>query len=293
MAFFNEQWFIHAVDDNVTHLAQQMRQKTMGSYREKSGVVGKTCPFQRLGPVEMQAIVQRDADTSYLNPPQSKRRAQLKDFGAAVLIDEFDTVKTLTNPQSEFAEMLAKSRNRKMDDFAITASLADVLVVDEASESFSTAALPSGQKIANGGTGLTMGKIKDATFILNSADVDEEDRFFFYSPKAMRRLLDDTQVTSSDFSSINALTQGTFPFDAKWMGCYWRMTTRLALVGNIRSCILWQKNAVGVAVGLAKDIEVTQNPAKWNNPQVVLKLSAGGTRIDDAGVVQVDIDESV
>src|SRR5262245_42453609 len=169
MAFFNEQWFIHAVDDNVTHLAQQMRQKTGGSYREKSGVVGKTCPFQRLGPVEMQAIVQRDADTSYLNPPQSKRRAQLKDFGAAVLIDEFDTVKTLTNPQSEFAEMLAKSRNRKMDDFALQAALADVLVVDEASETFTTAALPSGQKIVNGGTGLTMAKIKDATFILNNA----------------------------------------------------------------------------------------------------------------------------
>lgn len=288
-----EQWFIHAVDDNVTHLAQQERQKTAGAYREKSGVVGKTCPFQRLGAVEMVPIVQRDADTSYLNPPQSKRRAQLRDYGAAVLIDDLDIIRTLTSPQSEFALMLAKARNRRMDDFALQGALADVLVVDEANESFSTAALPGSQIIVNGGAGMTMSKVKDATFILNSADVDEDDRYFFYSPRAMRRLLDDTQVTSADFSTIAALANGTFPFDARWMGCYWRMSTRLNITGNIRQCVLWQKNAVGVAVGLMQDMQISENPAKWNNTQLVMKLSAGACRIDDAGVVRVDIDESV
>src|SRR5262245_16698170 len=120
MAFFNEAWFIHAVNDNVIHLAQQIEQRVMGTVRTREGVVGKTDPWQRLAAAEMVLVTARDADTSYLNPAQSKRRAILRDFNAAVLIDEFDTLKTLTNPQSEFAQMLVRARNRQMDRFVLS-----------------------------------------------------------------------------------------------------------------------------------------------------------------------------
>jgi hypothetical protein len=86
--------------------------------------------------------------------------------------------------------------------------------------------------------------------------------------------------------------------DATWYGFKWRMSTRLPLAvapagtANIRSCIAVQKQAVGLAVSLVKELEVTTAVHKWNNPQVVIKLSAGGVRIDDNGVVQVDVDES-
>ncbi|MGH6782816.1 MAG: phage capsid protein, partial [Sphingomonadaceae bacterium] len=160
-------------------------------------------------------------------------------------------------------------------------------------ETSGTQAMLAANQIANGGTNLTMAKIRQSARILNVSDVEQEGRYFHYSPQGMEKLLADTQVTSSDFSTIQALTFGTFPMDAMWMGFKWRMSTVLPISGNIRSCIAYQKNAVGLAVGLFQDIRVNEAPHKWNNVQVVLKLSAGAVRTDEAGVVQIDIDESV
>jgi len=291
MAIFNEAWFVHALNDTLTQLAQQKIQKTAGSYRVKDGVVGKTYPFNRIGAVSMSAV-SRDTDTTYINPPSSKRRALLGDTAAAVLIDEFDEVRTLVNLDSEHSMNLTNARNRQLDDIVLLASLAAVTTVDEAGETTSSTAFPAGQQIANGGTGLTLAKILSAAEIMNGQDVDPDDRYFFYSAHAMTNLLNNTVVTSSDFNTIQALARGGFPMDQSWMGFRWRMSTRLAKVGNVRSCVAWQRNAMGVAVGLVKDVEVSQAPHKWNNTQVIIKLTAGACRIDDAGVVQIDIDET-
>jgi len=294
----NEAWFIHAVNDNVTHLAQQKRAKSTGSVRRRDGVVGKTYPFNRIGAVEMTLITSRDGTTDYLNPAQTKRRAVLRDFGAAALIDDFDQVKTLTSPQSEASMMIAQARERQVDRllFSVTAAQVGGIIglattVDEAAETTGTQAVT--QTVANGGTGLTMAKIRTTIGFLDAADVDQDDRYFVASPEGILDLLADSTVTSSDFSSLRALEAGTFPMDATWMGFKWRKSTLLPKTGNIRTCMAWQKNAVGLAVGLITDVKVNENPERWNNTQVVCKLSAGAVRIDDLGVVQVDIDESV
>lgn len=303
-------WFIHGVSENVTHLAQQKKTKVMGAMREKEGVVGKTWPFNRIGQSSMTQV-SRDAVTTYINPAQSKRRAVLQDFAVAVLIDAFDEVKTMTNPKSELAQSIAYARNRTIDDQALGVAglgvagaagtaiggiLGLATTVDESAETTATASLPTAQQIVNGGTGLTMAKLRTAVTTLKSADVDfdEEELYIAYSPNAMRQLLSDATVTSSDYSTIQALMVGGFPSDAMWMGLKWRLSTRLpSAAANIRSLPIWAKNAVGYAAGGVKEVETGLDPSHWNNPFVMSKLSCGVVRIDDAGVVQLDIDESV
>jgi hypothetical protein len=302
-------WFIHAVTDNVTHLAQQKQTQGMAAVRVHEGVVGKTYPFQRMAAVAMSEVFIRDGDTQYLNPTLSKRRAILRDFTAAILIDDFDKIKTLTDPQSEFAQALAWARNRTLDDLILgvvglgttlgaagTATggiLGNATNVDEAAETNALSDLPDAQHIVDGGTNLTMAKIALAAFTMDAADIDPDNRYFFYSPAGMKKLLTDTQVTSSDYSTINALMRGGFPQDQTWMGFMWRRSTRLPLSGNIRSNIAVQKNAVGLAVGMIEGVEIDRAVHKNNNTQVLIKLSAGAVRIEDAGVVQDNIDESV
>lgn len=301
-------WFIHAVSDNVLHLGQQKQTMGMAAVTVREGVVGKTFPFQRMAKVAMTETLVRDGDTQYLNPTLSKRRANLRDFTAAMLIDEFDEIKTLTDPKSEFAQSLAWARNRTLDELLLsvpglgTAGAAGVSVggilglattVDESAESTATAALPAAQQIVDGGTNLTMAKILSAKTIMDQNDIDADSRYFFYSPLGMKKLLTDTQVTSSDYSTISALTRGGFPQDATWVGFMWRMSNLLPITGNIRSCIAVQKSAVGMAVGLIKNVEIDKAVHKNNNDQVLIKLSAGAVRREDAGVVQINIDESV
>jgi hypothetical protein len=306
MAFFNEAWFIHAVNDTVVQLAQQKTSKVRGAIRTREGVTGKTDPWQRIGDVAMQPIA-RDSDTEYINPPQSKRRAVLVDRAAAVLIDELDQVRMLTNPQSEFSQILAFARERELDNITLAKSATDLggilgtaTNVDEAGETTSQGSMLTtggplgvGQTIVNGGTGMTLSKLLDMKQIFDENNVEQSDRYMFYSPRAMRKLLTDTQVTSADYNTVKALAQGGFPADAQWLDMYWRMSTKLPKSGNIRSCIMLQKMGIGLSVGLIKSIEVSVAPHKWNNMQVIVKLTAGAVRVDDLAVGQIDIDESV
>jgi hypothetical protein len=307
MAAQMDQWFIHAVTDNVQHLAQQKVSKAMGAVRMAEGVVGKTYPFQRLAAVSLTQVTTRDGDTQYLNPTQTKRRAQLLDFTGAILIDDFDKIKTLTSPTSEFALALARARNRTIDDLilgvaglgtagatgtAVGGILGLATTVDEGAETSGTSALPTAQQIVDGGTGLTMAKVRQAARIMNLSDVDDDDRYFFYSPIGMDKLLSDSTVTSSDYNTIRALQQGGFPMDATWYGFKWRMSNRLPKTGNIRQLIAVQKMCVGFAVAMAADVEIDRAVHKNNNTQVLIKYSGGGVRIDDAGVVQINIDET-
>lgn len=313
MAFFNEAWFIHAVNDTVVQLAQQKKSMIRGAIRTREGVVGKTDPWQRIGVADMQNIT-RDSDTTYLNPPQSKRRAVLLDKAAAVLIDELDQVRMLTNPQSEFSQILTFARERELDRLTLgkqsgvggstVADLGGILGsatnVDEAGEVTSQGTLPTtggplgiGQVIVNGATGMTMSKILDCKQLFDEQQVDVEDRYFFYSPRAMRKMLTDPNITSSDYNSVKALDNGGFPMDQTWMGFYWRQSVLMPKIGNIRTCVAFQKMGVGLSVGLIKDIDVGPAPHKWNNTQVIIKLTAGAVRVDDLAVVQIDIDESV
>lgn len=308
-AIQNEAWFIHGVNDNVTFLAQQETSEIRGSIQTKEGVVGKSWPFQRIGPVRMVPVTSRDADTTYINPPQDKRRARLVDRNAGVLLDEFDEVKELINPKSTYARLLVMSREVELDYLSLniagldSAGAAQTAIggimglastVDEAAETTGTVALPATSFIANGGFGGTMTKLRTIRRRMAEANVRKSGKvYFFYSPAFIDKLLTDPTVTSMDFNPITSLQRGTFRKDEQWMGMYWRESTVLPKVGNIRSCVAVHEDAAGLAIGLIKEIHVAQVEGKWGNWHALCKLSAGVVRVDDAGVQQCDIDESV
>lgn len=301
MSLENESWFVHAVSNTVSQLSQQRKSMVDGAVRLKTGVKGKTEPFNRIGSQDMQQITTSDAATTYANPPQSKRRASLYDFGLAVLIDEFDELKTLTDPKSELSQILGFALERKKDDLVLAQSTTNVggalgtaETVDEgAGTSSATSFDTTNYQIANGGSGLTMAKIRQSKRIMGDNSVLTEDQYMFHSPKGMEQLLSDPTATSADYSTINALSSGGFPMDATWYGAKWRESVKLYKTGNIRSCLRIQKMGMGLALGLVKQVELGKDPSHWNNTFAMVKLSGGSVRIDDTCVIMIDIDESV
>ncbi len=291
--------FVHAFDDNLTILAQQEDAVIANTVRQKTGVVGKTYNFELLGAVTLTTVTTRHQPTPILTPPHGRRRCFFTDKAGAILLDDFDEIKMLISPQSAYAKILANSRNRTADQIIIDALPAAATQVG-ADDTTSTTTLAQAvtdsgtgaQVIANGSANLTMTKIRQASRILNVNNIPQSDRYFVYSPQGMEKLLSDSTVTSSDFSTIRALMSGGFGMDEMWMGFKWRMSTLLPKTGNIRSCYAYWKEAVGYAVALMGQPEIDKRADLNNSVQVLLKYSAGATRIQDAGVVQVDIDES-
>ena len=301
-------WFIHAVSDNVLHLGQQKQTMGMAAVTVREGVVGKTFPFQRMAKVAMTETLVRDGDTQYLNPTLSKRRANLRDFTAAMLIDEFDEIKTLTDPKSEFAQSLAWARNRTLDELLLsvaglgTAGAAGVAV---------------GGILGAGHHGGRSGRVVRAGRAARRA----ADRGRWHEPHDGEDPLREDHHGSERHRCgeplFLLLAAGDEEAPDRYAGDLLGLHHHLRAdarrlperrdVGRVHVAHVepapdhrqhplvhrGPEAAVGMAVGLIKNVEIDKAVHKNNNDQVLIKLSAGAVRREDAGVVQVNIDESV
>ena len=291
--------FTHAFNENINRLAIQKDSKLRPSVRLRTGVVGKTDNWERLGGASLVTLTSRHQATPIINPAHSRRRCIFTDKAGAVLLDDVDQVKMLISPQSEYANILAESANQTWDDLIIAAATGNSTSVDNA-DATSNIALssytnPGGANsgshvIANGSTNLTYAKVKLAKLLMDDADVEESDRYLVVSPAGIRKLLDDTTVTSMDYSSDRVLTNGEI---TQLIGFKIIKTTRLAKSGNVRTGFAFQKRGLALSVALDNGApEIDRRPDLNNSIQVLMKISAGAVRVEEARVVQVDYDET-
>jgi hypothetical protein len=291
--------FVHAFHDNIHRLASQMDSKLRQYVRVRTGVVGKTDNWERLGGADLVTLTSRHQATPIINPEHSRRRLIFTDKAGAVLLDDVDQVKMLISPQSEYARILAESANRNWDDLIIAAATGNSTAVSnaDATSSITLASYvnPGGANsgsnvIANGSTNLTTAKVKLAKLLLDDSDVEESERYFVSSPAGIRKLLDDTAVTSSDYNTVKALVNGEVD---TWMGFKFIKTTRLAKSGNVRTCFAFQRKGLALSIAIDNGApEIDRRPDLNNSIQVLMKISAGSVRVEEARVVSVDIDET-
>ena len=208
---------VHAYTREIHRLAEQSVTKLRASVRVKSGIVGKTYNFERLGPSDLVTIT-RHSPTPILNPEHSRRRLTLSDRGGAILLDKQDQVRMLIQPQNDYAMNHAEAINRYYDDLIIAAAVGNSQAVD-AADAVTNVALPAGQIIVDGGTGLTFAKVNQALRILNAAQVPYGDRTAVISSWGLEDLLATTQATSADFVNLKAIQEGKL--QGTWMSFDW------------------------------------------------------------------------
>lgn len=278
---------------NVIFLYQQKGSKLRGKMREKP-IRAKYDFFDRLAATAAVKKTVRHGDTPLVNSQHTRRRAEMSDYEWADLVDPQDDIRILIQPSSAYAMNAAMAVGRAFDDEAITAFNATAREGEDGSTSTTWASYTSSNTdhaIANGGTGLTVKKLRDAKQALDDDDVTDEGRNIAVSPAAIMDLLEDPQVTSSDFNTVQALVNGTIT--GPYVGFDFVRTTRLAKSGNIRTCWVWQSDAMGMVVGMDLMTRISERADKGYALQVYVMSSFGGVRIQDDGVVELAIDESV
>lgn len=275
--------FVQQFQDNLIHLAQQKGSRLRGSVNEQS-VTGEKFHFERLGTVAAVAKTTRHTNTPVLDVPHSRRTATMSDYHWADLIDNEDKVRMLVTPESHYARSGANAMARAIDDLIITAATGNATDGDG-----STVALPSGQKIAHGSTGLTLAKLITIKEILDGNDVDPDDeRFLVLGSKQISDLLNTTEIKSSDYNSVKALVQGDID---TFMGFKFLRSERLGLASTTRTCFAFTKSAMGLGIGSDVKTSIDIRYDKSLAHQVYLSFVAGATRIQDECVVQVDCTE--
>lgn len=308
MSQFLTEAFVQQFQDDFHSVGQQQRSRLEGLVRRRpSNVVGESFAIDVLGTASTVFNPARGADLEYSNQSVERRIAYMRDAVSADLITEFDKLKMLIEPTNDYTMNGLKAINRAKDQIILDAALGSITLKDGTSS-----ALPAGQKIANGGTGLTLAKLRQAKILLDDAEQDSSEFFqmtgirmtkdqewgnlqmpsyvIVATSQQIDNLLADTTVTNSDYNSVKALVAGAIN---TFMGFQFVRVPAAFLpkASTIRSIVAFAPNALEFGVGLDATAMVERIPNKdaW---QVLSKGSFGCGRAEDAGVVQIDCVES-
>ena len=292
MSFQVTEAMVQQFGTNFRILQQQKKSRFENWCQMENGIIGQSKSVERIGKIDAYDITSRHADTKYGEIPHSRRWIDLQDKGQAELVDELDKIRMLADPTSPYVGVILAALNRAKDDVILTAARGS------ARTNSTAAVLPAGQKIAEGGTGLTLAKLLQAKEILDSNEVDDDAsmaldgqsaseataRVIAVSAKQLTNLYGTTEIKSIDYNSIKALAQGQID---TFLGFKFVRTERLAKSGTTRFVTCWSRSCV--ALGIGKDIvtSIDTLPGKNYSVQVYGRMSIGAARLEDEGVVEI------
>ena len=280
--------FVRMYTDKVELKFQQKAHEFAGTYRSKQSTAEKDF-FEYLGATAAYQKTTRHGDTQYVDSQHERRFGTKKDWAWADLIDKEDRVRMLIEPQSEYTENAVAAINREDDEQMVIAFDAAVSTGKDGdgTETYDTTNL----QIANGSAGCTVGKLQTMKLTMDTNEVPKDGRVFAVSPTGVQDLLEDAKITSSDFNTVRALVMGDVN---TYMGYRFIQSNRLTDAGSsIRECWGWHPSCMGKLEGTGITVNIDRLPTKHYATQVYVSKCFGYVRLQQNGVIQLDIDESV
>jgi hypothetical protein len=217
-----------------------------------------------------------------------RRRIALQDYFIAKALDKGDDIRTIADPSSAVQKNAINGMGRQIDDVIIGCLTATAYTGKAGT---STTAFDSNFTLAVNSSNFTLTKWLAAIKLLNAADTDPSDpRFLIIGSSQLSALLGTTQVTSSDYNTVKALVNGQLN---SFLGCTVIRSERLPKSGNNRSCYLYCKSGVALAIGQDVVSRVDELPDMHYAKQLYFSMSMGATRLEETKVVEILCDETL
>ena len=272
--------FVTLFDSEVKQ-AYQGQRLLAGVTRERTGVQGNTVKFPKIGKGSATIRVPQ-TDVVPLNVTYSQVTATMEDFIAAEYSDIFDQTHVNFSERQELVQVVSGAIARRMDQVVL-----DALTAASGTNTVANS-------IGGSNTNLNVAKLRATKKALDAKNVPADGRCFIIHANSLDSLLGETEVTSSDFSSVKRLVQGevdTFlGFRFITMGD--RDEGGLAIDGsNDRICFAFHKDAMGLGISMNQTSRVDYIAEKTSF-LVASMFSAGSVAIDADGIVKVTCRES-
>lgn len=269
--------FVQMFDAEV-HQAYQAQRSLAGVIRERTNVEGSQVKFPKIGKGTATIRVPQ-TDVTPLNVSYSQVTATMSDFIAAEYSDIFNQQKVNFDERRELVQVVSGAIGRRMDQLVIDAL--------NAASSPSTVAT----SVGGAGTNMNLAKLLAAKKALDTKNVPAEGRCMVIHANGLSALLDETELTSSDFATVKALSTGeidTF-LGFKFITLGDRDEGGLPLPST-RTCFAFHRDAVGMGIGMGQRSEINYVPEKTSF-LVSSMFSAGAVAIDDEGIVKISATE--
>lgn len=249
------------------HLAyQQMGTKLRATVRSKSGVVGASTTFQKVGR-GTASTKSRHGIVPVMNLNHEPVECLLQDYYAGDWVDALDELKTNVDERRVVASAGAYALGRKTDELIISAMNGATASVGDYTKD------------------LTKDVILSALEILNTNDVpDDGRRFAVVGVHQWNQLLSMDEFVSADYVNDTPLINGCE--NRKWLGITWVLHNGLPLDTTSRDCFIYHASSIGHACGQEVKTDIS-----WHGERaahfISNSMSQGAVLIDATGIVRV------
>lgn len=302
--------FVKQFSANVFHLSQQKGSK-LRPFVRKEMQKSKAAFYDRIGQVAAVLKAGRHSSTPQLDTPHSRRMVTMNDYEWADMIDDQDKIRMLMDPTSPYAQAAMWALGRSQDDVIVAAGLGTAYSGEDGATSV---ILPATQYVGaiNAGatavSNLNIGTLIRVKSKFGVNDVDESIPLHIaVSQSQIDSLLNDTQITSSDYATVKALVKGEVD---SFMGFKFHRLQRLPTAGaggflasiatgtgvvtlstgngnNTRRCLAWAEDGILLSSGQEIKGRISERDDKSYSTQVYASMSIGAVRMEEEKVVAV------
>lgn len=283
--------FINSYEAKVHEVFQRRGSYLKDAVRLKSGVVGSTAVFQKIGKGTATTKARHGTITP-MNQTHTAPSCTLADFYAGDWVDKLDEAKININERDAIASGGAMALGRKVDDQITT-------VLDTTSQSVITLTVTSKAAIL-----ATAIEFAEACW---DNDVPNDDEVYaVVTPRYWSQLMTIEQFQNSDYVGTDgqSFSKGPALGRAKWkdwMGIKWKMQTGLPGAGtSTAKCFIWHKMSVAYAIADAAGNVAGANEVgadiTWHGDRaahfVNHLMSGQACMIDDTGVIEGNLNDT-
>lgn len=259
----------HKYQDEMK-LKNTVRIKTGGAEKVRFNVIDQGMAHKRVPKTE---VVPMGINHGYVD-------IFLEDWSAPDYCDIYDLEKINFDDRKEKVTVIKKALGRRQDQMIL-----------DALATTTTAARTVGMNVG-GNTAFNLQKVLRAKRYFDTIGVPENDRFIALDPGALEQLIQITEVASSDYNTVKALYEGAVKkyagFEFIWIGARKEGGLPFSEAGGTvtGSAYAWQKDAMGLAVGIDNRVEMNYIPNRtsWLINGI---LQAGSGAVQPDGVVTI------
>lgn len=282
--------YVQQYATNIEMLLQQKDSRLRSLVTQGTYVGEQASPVDQVDAIEMLDVVGRFAPIGRVDAVVDRRWVSPESFDLPQLIDTFDKLKLLTNPESTWVMNAVAAAKRKQDRLIINAFFGDAKTGKTGS---TTTSFPSAQQIAvdegsSSNVGLTVAKLRAAKKMLMAAEVDLETDPIYCGVTAEQHdnLLAEAQVISTDFNERPVLVDGKI---TRFLGFDFVHSELFQLdSSSYRRIPVWAKS--GMHLGIWNDVvtDIDKRKDLTGHPwQAYVYMTMGATRLQEEKVVEI------
>jgi hypothetical protein len=293
MSLTIDQFYPNQYQTNVDLAIQQLESKLQGAVTRED-FEGKRKAFNLLNSRAASLISARKQSTPNNDPSLEKYWLTQNSYQVTETLDEFDDfyLAQIVLPTSPMVQNFAASFNRTVDDVIIAAVDGVRLVGEDGTTSSQLSSfngdsqriavdyVESGSAVSSG---LTIGKLRQASYLLDAQNVPEDDRYIVVGPAQKRDLLRAGEIGDADYNTVRALVNAEIN---TFMGFTFLHSTRLGTSGGNRKVLVFHRTGVKFSLGQRKSY-MDIRPDLSHALTVRSTMALGAVRTEDEKVVTI------